>query len=118
MKCVRYLSLLCILASPQPLIAAEPGEHRYTPKEQIAFSPATMRAFDHSGQAVIHSIMPDGSHAADHNGSMGNVTVARIGPDGAIETFCTTDEAAAKAWMAGEDGRKLATSLNPPAMEK
>jgi len=118
MKCVHYLSLFCILASPQLLIAAEPGEHRYTPKEQIAFSPATMLAFDHSGQSVIHSKMADGSQVADHNGSMGNVTVARIGPDGVIETFCTTDEAVAKAWMAGEDGKNLAASLNPPAMEK
>lgn len=118
MKCVHYLSMLCILASPQLLFAAEPGEHRYTPKEQIVFSSATMRAFDHSGQAVIHRKMPDGSHVADHSGSMGNVTVARMGPDGVIETFCTTDETDARAWMAGEGGPKPVASINPPAMEK
>ena len=118
MKFVHYLSLICVLASPQLLIAATPGEHRYTPKEQISFSPATMRAFDHSGLAVIHSEKADGSQVADHNGSMGNVTVARMGANGMIETFCTTDEAVARAWMAGEDDKKLTASLNLPVMEK
>jgi len=118
MKFVYYLSLLYILAAPQLLIAAEPGEHRYTPKQQISFSPTTMRAFDHSGKAVIHRKMVDGSHAADHNGSMGNVTVARLGPDGMIETFCTTDETAAKVWMAGEDSPKFIGSLNSQAKGK
>jgi len=100
---------------PQILTANEQGKQRFTPKEQIKFAPATQTAFDHTGNRITHRTMPDGSRAADHNGSMGNVTVARMGPDGNIETYCTTDEANAKAWMAGEIGVRPAASTLVPA---
>ena len=103
MRLFSYLSLVCFLACPQIVLAADPSGHKFTPKEQINFAPATRTAFDHSGSRVIHSTLADGSRFADHNGSMGNVTVARLGADGTMETFCTTDESAARAWMAGED---------------
>ena len=103
MKYLGVLSLVCLLAFSQTLIAAGPDKHKYTPKEQIKFSPSTGLAFDHSGATVVHRTLPDGSQFADHNGSMGNVTVARLGADGSMETFCTSDEDAARAWMAGED---------------
>ena len=67
---------------------------------------------------LTHSTLADGSVIADHNGSMGNVTVARMGPGGIIETFCTTDETAARAWMAGEDGKQKTASINNPLKVK
>jgi hypothetical protein len=109
MKLLSFLSLVCLLSFSQVLFAAGPVEHKYTPKEQIEFAPSTKAAFDHSGASVIHSTLPDGSRFADHNGSMGNVTVARLGADGSMETFCTSDEDAARAWMAGEDIGKKST---------
>jgi hypothetical protein len=92
------------------VFAAEEAAHRYTAKERIAFSPATKRAFDRSGKTITHSTRADGSSSTEHNGSMGNVTVARMGPDGTVETYCTSDEPAAKAWMAGEFGRSPTVS--------
>ena len=106
MKIMGFLSLICLLVFPQVLIAAGPTEQKFTPKDQIKFTPSTKAAFDHSGTNVIHSTLADGSRFADHNGSMGNVTVARLGADGSMETFCTSDEEAARAWMAGEDTGK------------
>lgn len=118
MKHIRFLSLACILVSPQLLVAAEPGEHRYTSKDQINFAAATLAAFDHSGKQVSRSVSADGTITADHNGSMGSVTVARLEANGTVATLCTTDIAAAKSWMAGEGGNKPVISLNVPAMEK
>lgn len=118
MKTIKILIAICMVACPQWLFAAEKGEHRYTPKEQIHFTPATLLAFDHSGKNLSHSRRADGSSMASHNGSMGNVTVARLAADGSIETFCTTDETAARAWMAGEDGHRVPVSLNLQSREK
>jgi hypothetical protein len=103
MKFLGFLSLICFLTFPQVLIAAGPTEQKFTPKDQIKFSPSTEVAFDHSGDRITHSTLADGSQVAEHNGTLGNVTVARLGPDGTMETFCTSDEDAARAWMAGED---------------
>ena len=114
MKFLGYLSLVSCLACPQVVIAAEPAEPEYTPKKQIKFAPATKAAFDHSGKLLTQSTLADGSLIADHHGSMGNVTVARMGPGGVIETFCTTDKSAARAWMAGEDGTKATPSVSVP----
>ena len=102
MNQIKYLVLVCIMCGPQLSFAAGGTGVQYTAKEQIEFSPESMKAFDHSGKLVKHSVHADGSESADHNGSMGNVTVARIGSNGAIETFCTSDAEAAKAFMAGE----------------
>ena len=114
MKYLVVLSLICLLAFSQALVAAGPVEHKYTPREQIEFSDSTRAAFDHSGATVIHSTLADGSQFADHNGSMGNVTVARLGADGTMETFCTSDEDVARAWMAGEDvGKDKTLSIAP-----
>lgn len=110
MKFVQYFVLVCVLTCSQIVIAVEEAEHRYTAKERIAFSPATKHAFDRSGKTITHSIRADGSSSSEHNGSMGNVTVARMGPDGTVETYCTGDESAARAWMAGEFGRSPAIS--------
>ena len=118
MHMTRLLLFVFAFYYPQAINAAGQEQSGYTPEENIQFSNATRIAFDHSGQRVIRSTLADGTQVADHNGSMGNITVARMGADGNIETFCTTDEAAAKAWMAGGGGKKPATSLNAPVMEK
>ena len=103
MKFLSFLSLVCLLSFSQVLFSAGPVEHKYTPKDQIEFAPSTKAAFDHSGDRITHSTLADGSQVAEHNGTLGNVSVARMGPDGTIETFCTGDEEAARAWMAGKD---------------
>jgi len=118
MKNLRYLSLACFLACPQLLIAAEQDKHKYTAKEKIIFSPATMLAFDRSGKKMTRSKAADGSTLTEHNGSMGNVTVARLGPDGKVETFCTTDASDARNWMAGELDKRAVLSVDVPIMEK
>jgi hypothetical protein len=95
-----------LLVTP-PCIAAEAGDaSRFTDKHQIEFSPSSKLAFDRSGNRVSHLFLAGGVMLAEHNGTMGNVTVARLGADGAVETFCTTSETAAKAWLAGEDQAK------------
>jgi hypothetical protein len=39
------------------------------------------------------------------------VTVARLGANGVVETYCTGDMDAAKAWMAGEFDVNPATAV-------
>ena len=118
MHVARLLLFVLAFCSPGVLNAAGQDHPGYTLKEDIRFSNTTRTAFDHSGQMVVHTTSSDGSISADHNGSIGNVTVARISADGRIETYCTTNEAAATAWMAGEDGSKPDSSLNTPVLEK
>ena len=67
------------------------------------FVAATLKAFDHSGKAVIHSVRADGSRVADHRGTLGHVMVARMGADGTFETYCTTEESAAEAWLSRQE---------------
>lgn len=118
MKHLKYLALICIVTNPQLAMAVEEVEHKYTDKEQITFSLPTMAAFDHSGKMVAHKTLSNGTEVADYNGSMGNVTVARLGPDGRVETYCTSSIEAAKSFMSGEGGRKPAARLSTPVMEK
>jgi hypothetical protein len=95
------LYFICLLISPLPVIAGEQAERRLTSMDEISFAPSSKAAFDHSGARISSKVLVDGSIVAEHNGSLGNVTVARLGADGRLETFCTTDEDAAKSWMAG-----------------
>ena len=120
MKYALCLSLTCILACPQVLLAAEQtGQtgHKYTPKEQIVFSQDDMVAFDRSGKYATTRTLADGSTITEYNGSMMNVTVARMGPDGKVETYCTSSAEAARTWMAGEFDTRPA-SPDIPVMEK
>ena len=118
MSSLKCLPLIFILVSPQLLLAAEQDKHRYTQKEQIVFSEATRTAFDHRGKSLTRTLQVDGSQAVENNGSAGNVTVARLGPGGNIETYCTTDIEAAQSWMAGEDVSQKTVSIDSPVMEK
>jgi hypothetical protein len=101
MKRQQLLALVAGLASAlalqaqEPPAAPQPGE--------IRFDAATERAFDRTGKHQTVSHKPDGTTLTEFNGSFQNVTVARIGADGKVETFCTTDQEAARRFMAGED---------------
>lgn len=101
MNKAKWLAVAGCFIAPQLMWAAEPSDHQYTERDKIEFSPATKIAFDRSGQFATSRVLPDGSTMTELNGSMRSVTVARMGPDGRIETFCTTNEEAAKDWMAG-----------------
>lgn len=94
------------------LLAEQQEGHQYTAKDKIKFASSTQTAFDRSGKTVEQSVLPDGSLMAKHNGSIGHVMVARRGPDGKIETYCTSHEDGAKAFMAGESATASVTSLN------
>ncbi len=105
----KPLFYICFLTAPLLVSAEDTKVSGYTAREKVEFTASSRRAFDRSGNPVVHHTLPDGSLMTKHHGSIGNITVARRGPDGIIETFCTTDAEAARAWMAGED---LAYGLN------
>jgi hypothetical protein len=109
---------LVTIFTPLTAASAGPAEVPGTPRDSIVLSEATELAFDRSGRYMTTETRPDGSIISHHNGSMQNVTVARVGPDGRIETFCTTDKKRAVDWMARSDGRLLNTHFEMPAEEK
>lgn len=97
---LKYFLVVCGLLSLPALAPA--SEDRTATGETIEFAPVSKAAFDRSGTRVSHRFLPGGAMLAEHNGTMGHVTVARLGADGRMETLCTTDENAARAWMADE----------------
>jgi len=107
---------------PSTLNAADPTKVPRTPLDEVHFEPSTTRAFDRSGQYVTKKVKADGTVQTELNGSFQNVTVARMGPGGVIETYCTTSEQDAKNWMARVDGRPdskaLNTTFSPPPQVK
>ncbi len=113
MRHIKYLALVCILCGPQMAFAVEQGDHQYTAKENIVFSPESMIAFDRSGKYVTSRTLADGSSITELNGSMRSITVARVGPDGKVETYCTTNAEAARSWMAGEFDSTPAAATMP-----
>jgi hypothetical protein len=118
MNHIKYLVLVCILCGPQLGFAVEEVKHKFADKEQIKFSPETMVAFDRTGKFTTRRTLADGSSITQFNGSMRSVTVARMGPDGKIETFCTSDAEAARSWMAGEfDVDHAATKIVPVSVK-
>jgi len=108
--------LTCLL--PLALNAADPGKVPRTPIEQIRFDEATSRAFDRSGKFVTSTTQSDGTVHTELNGSFQNVMVARLGPDGVIETYCTTNEQDAKNWMARVDGRPESVNVDAPTQDE
>ena len=115
---LKCLPFIFILVSPPILLAAEQDRHRYTQKDQIEFTETTRTAFDHSGKPLTRTLQVSGSQVVENNGSAGNVTVARLGPDGNIETYCTTDIEAARSWMAGEGASQATVTIDSIVMEK
>jgi hypothetical protein len=105
------LFILVLLFNPGLLIAEQEQAPSYTPSEQILFAPSSQIAFDRSGKFVAEHTLVDGAIIAHHHGSIGNVTVARLGANGVVETYCTGDMDAAKAWMAGEFDVNPATAV-------
>lgn len=130
-RCLKSCLNLClnpglisclIVLLPLALNAADPTKVPRTPLDQIHFDPSTTRAFDRSGKYVTTRVKADGTVQTEVNGSFQNVTVARMGPNGDIETYCTTSEQDAKNWMARVDGRPdsgpSSTTISPPAQDK
>ena len=115
---LKILALICLVASPLLAMAVEEAEHQYTSKEIIIFPPEAMVAFDRSGKFVTSRTLADGSTITEFNGSMVNVTVARLGPDGKVETYCTSNAEAARSWMAGEFDTKPETTQIVPIRVK
>ena len=113
-------SVLTLAAIVTPLTAtsAGPTEVPATPRELIVLSEATELAFDRTGRFATTETRPDGSIISHHNGSLQNVTVARVGPDGQIETFCTTDKERAVDWLARAHDRPSNSNFEMPAEEK
>ena len=101
----KTLVLISLLASLVPVPAQTGGEAEFPVSDEIEFTPGIKAAFDRSGQHITHHSLPDGSVMANHHGSAGHITLARINTNGVLESFCNTDEAAARAWMAGENLR-------------
>jgi len=116
MKRQHWITLLAGLASALALQAQEPPQE---PRNEIRFDAATERAFDHTGKHQTVSHQPDGTTLTEFNGSFQNVTVARIGADGKVETLCTTDQEAARRFMAGEDVEpEKTTRLESPVVRQ
>ena len=114
----RLVVVFFTLLFPLVLIAAEPTKVPRTPLDQVHFDASTTRAFDRSGRYVTTRVKANGTVETELNGSFQNVTVARMGPGGEIETYCTTDEQDAKNWMAREDGRPQNTAINAPGTKQ
>ena len=89
MKFIWRSSLCLLLLSAVTLNANGQSEAVNLRAQPLVFTPMTLKAFDRSGKAVIH--------------------VARMRADGVIETYCTTNEPVASAWLAG------AKAGNPPS---
>ena len=101
MNKLNCLAITGCFIAPQLLWAANPTDHQYTDRKDIKLTAAATVAFDRSGRYAVSRTLPDGSGITELNSSMRSVTVARMNPDGSIETYCTTNEAAAMDWMAG-----------------
>lgn len=114
----QFVSIFLACLFPITLNAADPGNVPRTPREQIRFDEATSRAFDRSGKYVTSTTKTDGTVHTEVNGSFQNVMVARLGPGGVIETYCTTDGEDAKNWMARVDGRPENVTVDTQARDK
>ena len=113
-----FVSICLACLFPLTLNAADPGKAARTPREQIHFDEATSRAFDRSGKFVTSTTKANGTVHTELHGSFQNVMVARLGPDGVIESYCTTNEEDAKNWMARDDGQQENAIVEMPAEVK
>lgn len=111
MNLKKCLLAICWLFSPSAFAVGDsqtPGDAGH---EAISFGPSTEAAFDRSGTHVTHSFGADGVLLADHHGTLGHVTVARVGAGGRIEYLCTNDRDAAIEFMSGETTEKRASRV-------
>ncbi|MDJ0654225.1 MAG: hypothetical protein QNJ40_08735 [Xanthomonadales bacterium] len=93
---VPLVSLLFIFAAG----AAEKGKPEL--EKPIQLSEKTRLAFDRSPErAQVHQ-HADGMKVVEFNGTRQMVMMARIGPDGTVETFCTDSEHQAHQFLTGE----------------
>ena len=71
-------------------------------RDDIVLVPQTQQAFDRTGTRNIEVTLSNGTIISDHNETLQSVTVARLGPDGSVETLCTEDKAQALDFMSGK----------------
>lgn len=102
--------LVSFLALPALALAQDPGDIAFPDRSEIELGAETERALDRSGSAHVESVTPDGLVLMDHNGAMQNVTVARLGPGGEIETLCTSSREEALDFLAGVDRDRSAST--------
>mgnify|MGYP001813021798 FL=1 len=115
---IGRLLLLIAFVLPNPLVAdGQPGSGEVLTASR-SFSPVTRMAFDHKGVVVTHSMRANGVKEAEHHGTLGHVTVARIGADGKLEVLCTSGEDTARTWLAGEDQSRGIDSLEAPQFKR
>ncbi|MBT8061549.1 MAG: hypothetical protein KJO85_02635 [Gammaproteobacteria bacterium] len=101
MNLKKCILALCWLVTPSLFAAGDSTSENDRERGNISFDASTEAAFDRSGNHITHSFGPDGVLLADHHGTMGSVTVARIGVSGDLEYLCTTDKEAAINFMSG-----------------
>lgn len=97
------LALFSLALAPTLAIAQDREDIQFPERDTIELGAETERAFDRSGEAHVDRALPGGAVLSDHAGAMQNVTVARLGPDGNIETLCTDSREEALNFLAGID---------------
>lgn len=107
---LALLSLALLPLALLPLVAAaqDPDTTWFPDRDAIELGVQTERAFDRSARAHVDTPLPSGAVLTDHKGTMQNVTVARLTPDGEIETLCTDNREEALDFLAGVDRRGTA----------
>ncbi|MEE4175788.1 MAG: hypothetical protein V2I57_16205 [Xanthomonadales bacterium] len=99
----KVLLLFSFITFPAITLAQDPGVIEFPDRSEIDLGAETERALDRSGSAHVETVTPSGVALLDHNGAMQNVTVARLGPDGKIDTLCTSNREEALDFLAGLD---------------
>ncbi|MEM9301595.1 MAG: hypothetical protein AAGE01_05760 [Pseudomonadota bacterium] len=91
--------LLALLLLAAPAIAQddreEPAEPELVPAGELTAE--TRRMLDRKRAEL--RLEPDGRQVLDLRGGHRHLLMARVGPDGKIETYCATAEAAARRWL-------------------
>lgn len=115
---LHSVALLSICLVPIDVAAQDPETMTFPERDAIELGAKTERAFDRSGQAHVDTPLPSGASLSAHNGAMQNVTVARLTPDGEVETLCTDNREEALDFLAGTDrpgtaARRASSSTRP-----
>ena len=115
---LRFMALLSLCLAPIDVAAQDPDTVTFPERDAIELGAETERAFDRSAQAHLDRPLPNGVLLSVHNGAMQNVTVARLTPDGEVETLCTDSREEALDFLAGTDrpgtaARRASSSTRP-----
>ena len=92
-------------ATAQTTVEAEPVVRREKPAQPFVPDAKTLALLDRSS-AYLASPGLDGRRRLVTNGGHRHVLMARVGPDGVVETFCADSVHAAQNWGAGAGPRE------------